>query len=150
MSVYAVHNITFEVNTGTPSVPVFTEVEDVETLDDSFDQNTEEWTPLTTDGWIRRLITGKGITLSLSGKRNIGDTGNDYISSLGLGDVTDQNEQLIKIIFPLQDGDITPAEFEIPCVIEVTKAFGGDSTDVGGLEFAVKSDGKPTFTASTS
>ena len=35
-----------------------------------------------TEGWGRRLTTGKMFTISLSGKRNIGDSGNDYVAAL--------------------------------------------------------------------
>ena len=36
---------------------------------------------MNTDGWIRRLMTAKGMTISVSGKRNVGDAGNDYVAS---------------------------------------------------------------------
>ena len=39
--------------------------------------SVEEWTPMDTEGWGRRLTTGKMFTISSSGKRNIGDSGND-------------------------------------------------------------------------
>ena len=56
-------------------------IADCETFSMSMDNNVEEWTPMTTEGWIRRMMTGKGFSISISGKRNVGDDGNDYIAS---------------------------------------------------------------------
>lgn len=35
-------------------------IADCETFSMSMDNNIEEWTPMTTEGWIRRMMTGKG------------------------------------------------------------------------------------------
>ena len=36
-------------------------IADCETFSLSMDNNVEEWTPMTTEGWIRRMQTGKGL-----------------------------------------------------------------------------------------
>ena len=117
----------------------YVDIADMETFSVSFDDNVEEWTPMTTEGWVRRLKTGKGVTISLNGKRHIGDEGNDYVAGLAFKSGQSCNSQL-KWTFP--DGTIV----EIPCVVNVT-ALGGDSTNVDPLEFECLSDGKPTVTA---
>ena len=38
----------------------------------------------TAQGWTNRLVTGKSVTVSVSGKRNVGDPGNDYIEGIAL------------------------------------------------------------------
>ena len=139
--VYPVYENQFKINTkgretGTTNlVPIA----DMESFSVSFDDNVEEWTPMTTEGWVRRLKTGKGITISLNGKRNIGDAGNDYVAGLAFLSGQACNSEL-EWTFP--NGD----KVVIPCVINVT-AGGGDSTNVEPLEFECLSDGKPTFTA---
>ena len=139
--VYPVYENQFKINTkgretGTTNlVPIA----DMESFSVSFDDNVEEWTPMTTEGWVRRLKTGKGITISLNGKRNIGDAGNDYVPGLAFLSGQACNSEL-EWTFP--NGD----KVVIPCVINVT-AGGGDSTNVEPLEFECLSDGKPTFTA---
>lgn len=117
----------------------FVEIADMETFSVSFDDNVEEWTPMTTEGWVRRLKTGKGLTIGLNGKRNVGDAGNDYVAGLAFKSGQECNSTL-KWTFP--DGTVVT----IPCVINVT-AIGGDSTNVDPLEFECLSDGKPTVTA---
>ena len=50
---------------------------DLETFSPSFSNGVETWTPMDAEGWQRALMTAKAVTITLSGKRNIGDTGND-------------------------------------------------------------------------
>ena len=45
-------------------------IADLETFSVSLDNTIEEWTPMTTEGWIRRLQTGKSFSISLSGNRS--------------------------------------------------------------------------------
>lgn len=116
-------------------------VADLETFSVSFDNNIEEWTPMTTEGWKRRLMTGKGVSITLSGKRHIGDAGNDYIASLKFK--TGQDAET-KLKWTMPDGTV----IECDVVANVT-TDGGASTDVNALEIELLSNGKPTVTNST-
>jgi hypothetical protein len=141
--VYPVYENQFKINPkgrddGTTNLVT---VADMESFSVSFDDNVEEWTPMTSEGWVRRLKTGKGITITIAGKRNVGDAGNDYIAGLAFKSGQACNSQL-EWNFP--NGD----KVLMDCVINVTSA-GGDSTNVEPLEFECLSDGKPTFTAAT-
>lgn len=113
-------------------------IADMESFSVSFDNGIEEWTPMETEGWARRLMTAKSITISLNGKRNIGDEGNDYVASKRFVNGQDANS-----IFEWDapDGSV----IKIPCVINANTA-GGDSTGAEGLECEILSDGKPTYT----
>lgn len=141
--VYPVYENQFKINTkGREDSPTnLVAIADMESFSVSFDDNVEEWTPMTTEGWVRRLKTGKGLTISINGKRNIGDAGNDFVAGLAWKSGLACNSQL-EWTFPNGDKAL------IPCVINVT-AGGGDSTNVEPLEFECLSDGKPTFTAAT-
>lgn len=140
--VYPVYKNQFKINTagrsGGGGGSTMVEIADMESFSVSFDDNVEEWTPMTTEGWTRRMKTGKGVTISLSGKRNVGDAGNDYVAGLAWKSGQDCNSEL-EWNFP--NGD----KVLLPCVINVTSA-GGDSTNVEPLEFECMSDGKPEFT----
>lgn len=139
--VFPVHKNKFKVGTkGRASTAVeMVVVKDLETFAPSIDGNTEEWTPMDQEGWIRRAVTGKGLTFSFTGKRNYGDPGNDYIAGLLLG--TGQDVET-KFEWEMPSG----AKLEMNCVINLTTPAGGDSTNIDGLEFELLSDGKPTFT----
>lgn len=114
-------------------------IADMESFSLSMDNNIEEWTPLDTEGWVRRLQTGKGFGISLSGKRCVGDAGNDYVAGLLF-----KNAQDVETKFEWEFPDGTIVKFD--CVINVTNVGTGDSTGVGALEFEVLSNGKPTIT----
>lgn len=138
--VYPVYEHQFQIKTGTGtgSSAVYSDIADMESFSVSFDDNVEEWTPFTTEGWKRRMKTGKGISISINGKRNVGDTGNDYVADMAFKSGQDCETEL-KWNFP--DGTVVT----MPCVINVT-SMGGDSTGVDPLEFECLSNGKPTIT----
>ncbi len=115
-------------------------IADMESFSVSIDNGVEEWTPFETEGWVRRLMTAKSMTISISGKRNIGDDGNDIIAGLAGANGTDAEKPFV---WNLPDGSsITFTN----AVISVTNIGTGDSTAAAPLEFEVMSNGKPTFT----
>ncbi|HHY42982.1 MAG TPA: hypothetical protein GX514_09120 [Thermoanaerobacterales bacterium] len=140
LGVYPVFNIDFKIGIkGRESTEQdMVVIKDMETFSPSVDGNVEEWTPMDTQGWVRRLMTGKGFSISLSGKRHVGDPGNDYVASLAWKSGLDCNTKAA-IVFP--NGD----ELRFDCVVNVTQPFGGDSTNVSTLEFELMSDGKPEY-----
>jgi hypothetical protein len=140
--VFPVFNIDFKIGTkGRASVAPadFVVIKDMETFGISIDGSVEEWTPMDTEGWVRRLMTGKGFSISLNGKRNVGDPGNDYIADTAWKSGLDCSSKA-EVNFP--DG----SKLAYDCIVNVTTPNGGDSTNVSTLEFELMSDGKPTFT----
>ncbi len=114
-----------------------TSIADMETFSVTFDNGVEEWKPFDHEGWTRRVMTAKSISISINGKRNIGDAGNDYVAGKAFANGRDA-EGYLEWRFP----DGTTVAFE-DCVINVTNIGAGDSTNVGPLEFEVLSNGKP-------
>jgi hypothetical protein len=143
--VYPVYKNVFKIGTkGLASVPTtdMVVIADIETFSPSIDGTVEEWTPMNTEGWVRALMTGKKLSISLSGKRNEGDSGNDYVAGLAWKDGLDCSTKA-EWTFP------SGAKLSFNCVVNVTTPGGGDSTNVDGLEFELICDGKPTFTPAT-
>lgn len=116
-----------------------TNIAEIDSFSVAIDGKVEEWSPFSSEGWAKRLMTGKSLTISLKGKRCVGDEGNDYIHECAFKTGTDCNSKF-EWTFP-SGGKLT---FE--CVINVTNPGGGDSTAVDGLEFDAMSSGKPTYT----
>lgn len=139
--VYPVYKIKFKVGTkGTKSQAADMKViKDLETFSLSIDGNVEEWTPMDTDGWVRRLMTGKGFSISLNGKRHVGDDGNDYVADVAWKDGLDCSTKA-EIEFP------NGSKLAFDAIIDVKNVEGADSTNVAPLEFDLMSDGKPQFT----
>ncbi len=141
-TVYPVHNNIFKIGVAgrASAAGDMVIVKDIETFEPAIDGNVEEWTPMDTDGWMRRMLTGKSLTVTLTGKRSFGDPGNDYLANLGY--VMGNSTQSV-FEWTLSDG----ATLSMPCIINVTSAGGGDSTAVDALEVEIMSDGKPTYAA---
>lgn len=135
--VYPVYENQFEVGA---SADTLTSIADMESFSVSFDNGVEEWNAMEGGGWKSRLMTAKSITISVSGKRNVGDTGNDFIANLAFANGRDA-QACLKWNFPSG----TTVTFE-NAVISVTALGSGDSTGVAPLEFEVMSNGKPTVT----
>ena len=136
--VYPVYENQFKIGAATGSAST---IADMETFSVSIDNGVEEWTPFTTEGWTRRLMTAKSITISVNGKRNIGDTGNDFVADKFMA-----NGRNAEVYFEWTFPDGSKLSFE-DAVLNVTNMGAGDSTAVAPLEFEIMSNGKPTYTA---
>lgn len=138
--VYPCYENQFKIDTASSSTANYVTIADCETFSVAFDNNVEEWTPFDTEGWVRRLLTGKGVTVTVSAKRNVGDAGNDAVAAIAWVNGRSA-EKGFQWTFP--DGTVV----EFPnAVINVTNIGAGDSTGVAPLEFDVMSNGKPTVT----
>ena len=98
----------------------------------------ETWKPMDLAGWERNAVTGKALSIGLSGKRQYGDPGNDFIANrlLSMGGDCES-----VFIWELPSG----SKLQFDCVIDLTTPAGGDTTNIDGLEFDILSDGIPTF-----
>ena len=139
--VFPVYENQFQVNTGTKDSPVWTQIKELESFSVSFDNGVEEWKPFEHQGWTRRLMTDKSVTISVSGKRHIGDAGNDAIAEIALKNGRDA-EKDFKWIFP--DGSTLVFN---EAIINIKDFVSGDSTAVAPLSFDIMSNGKPVYTA---
>ena len=143
--VYPCYENQFEVQTKAATTEpeaeaVMSPIADMESFSVAFDNGVEEWTPFESEGWTKRLMTSKALTITVTGKRSIGDVGNDYIASL-----FNKNGRDVEVPFAWTFPDGSKVLLE-KAVINVTNIGAGDSTGVAPLEFDVMSNGKPIFT----
>lgn len=139
--VFPVFDIEFKVGTKglTSEEANMATVKDMESFSLSIEGSTQNWNPMDMKGWSRALMTGKKLTISLKGKRNVGDSGNDYVAGVAFKDGLDCSTKFA-VEFP--DGSKLAGN----CVLDVKSVLGGESQDVAPLEFDIIVDGKPTFT----
>lgn len=114
-------------------------IAEMESFSVSIDGNVEEWKPMESEGWTKRMTTGKALTISLAGKLCPSDPGNAYVAGLAWKSGTDCDT---KFEWDFPDG----SKLEFDAVVSVTAIGGGDSTNVAALEFDVMSHGKPAYT----
>ena len=139
--VFPVHAGSFEVDTSEAphTAPVWSTVAELEEVSLEIDNNTETWSSFAAGGWESALVTGKSAKITLSGKRCIGDAGNDLIASKLL--CTGQDAYIkCRICHP--DGS-TLIWDKAACGVKNNGA-GGKATDVGALEAELACHGKPT------
>lgn len=135
--VYPCYKNQFQIDTSTNGTAVMKGIADCETFSVSFDNGVEEWSPFDREGWTRRLLTSKAVTISVTAKRNVGDAGNDAVANLAWANGRD-SEKDFQWTFP--DGMVVKFN---GAVINVTNIGAGDSTAVAPLEFDIMSNGKP-------
>lgn len=136
-NVYPVLDNKFKVGAAKENATI---IADMEQFSVSVSNGVETWTPMDTEGWQRALMTAKAMTISLTGKRNIGDTGNDFVA-----DKLFKNGHEAEGYFEWEFPDGTSVVWN-SAIFDVKNMGGGDSTNVAPLEFDVISNGKPTVT----
>ena len=132
---YAVSECTIKVKTDGST---FAPIADLEEFNISIDNNIETWYSISDGGFQNALLTGKAVSGSFSGKRSVGDAGNDYIDGLRYN-IGKAAEADFEIDFP------TGAKLELTAVVALTDLLGA-STDVVPLNGDLTVKGKPTFT----
>ncbi len=139
---YSVSNCKVKVKTsGASGQAVYSEVADLEEFSLSIESNTETWYSINDGGWQNALLTAKALSGSFSGKRTLGDTGNDYVEGLRYKLAKDAEADW-EIDFP--DG----SKLDFTAVTALTDILGA-ATDVAPLSGDITCKGKPTFTAAT-
>lgn len=118
----------------------YAEIAEMESASISIDTGVEEWNSIMNSGWRSALATAKALSMSMSGKRCLGDTGNDYVAGLWNKNGQDCYSSC-KITLPNDDTLV------FDCVVQVTSFLGSDATAVAPLEFELLSNGEPVYTA---
>lgn len=137
--VFPVHNNKFEVETDSSTWII---IKELENFSPSFDNTIEEWYSMDNEGWASALLTGKKWGLTLSGKRSIGDVGQDYIvnKQFAIG-----QDAYANFRWTMPSGTVITQQM----VVSVTNNGGGDTTNVAPIEFELTSNGKPTISTTT-
>lgn len=116
----------------------FVGIADLEEVSLTIENNIETWYSIEGGGWQNALMTARALTGSFSGKRCLGDAGNDYLDSLryvnGAEAVADW-----QVEFP------NGAKLEFNAVVGITDVLGS-ATDVAPLNGDLTGKGKPVYT----
>ena len=135
---FAVGQCDVKVKTATVPSETYSSIADLEEMSLSIENNVETWYSINDGGWQNALLTAKALSGSFSGKRCLGDAGNDYIDGLRYK-IGKDAEADFEIGFP--DG----STLEFTAVVGLTDILGA-ATDVAPLSGDVTGKGKPIFT----
>lgn len=136
---YAVSECEVGVKTST-SQATYSSIADLEELNISIENNVETWHSIANGGWQNALLTAKALSGSFSGKRCLGDPGNDYIDGLRFK-IGKEAEADFQVKFP------NGSKLEFTAVVGLTDILGA-ATNVAPLSGDLTGKGKPTFTPS--
>lgn len=135
---YSVSNCKVKIKTATDPSETYSEIADLEEMSLSIENNTDTWYAINDEGWQNAFLTGKALSGSFSGKRTLGDTGNDFVDGLRYK-IGKDAEADWEIEFP--DG----SKLDFTAVTALTDILGA-ATDVAPLSGDLTGKGKPTFT----
>lgn len=114
-------------------------IADMESADIAVETGVEEWYSITDGGWKKALATSKAFTMSMAGKRHVGDAGNDLIANKWNKNGQDCNVD-VRVTFP--NGDI----LQFTAIASISSIWGAEGTAVAPLEFDLIANGEPVFT----
>lgn len=138
--VFPVNALKFEIGIKKTSEEwTYVPIADMESANITVDTGVEEYNTIVDGGWRKALATSKALSVSMSGKRCLGDEGNDFVASKWNKNGQDCNSSL-KITLPNDDMIV------MDCVIQVTSFLGSDATAIAPLEFDLLSNGEPVYT----
>ena len=132
---YAINECKFSIKTATNT---YSDIADIEEVNLTIENNIETWQSIANGGWQNALMTGRALTGSFTGKRTLGDAGNDKLDSYRYLNGSQANADF-KITFPNDD------VLEFTAVVGLTDILGA-ATDVAPLNGDLTGKGKPTFT----
>ena len=123
---------------GDNETEVYSPIADIEELSLTVDNNIETWYSINDNGWQNALLTAKALSGSFSGKRTLGDTGNDFLDGLRYA-IGKAAEADFKITFP------NGSTLKFTAVVGLSDILGS-ATDVAPLSGDLTGKGKPVFT----
>ena len=104
-----------------------------------FSGSVETFYTLESEGWQEAFKTGNALKLTCSGKRKIGDEGQDAVAALVSGTGTDV---IAPTTWELPDG----TTYTFNGVYDVKNIGGGEGNAMDTIEFDIYCNGKPTKT----
>ena len=120
-----------------------TMVADIETFSVEFTYKEIAWNPHDTNGVTRRIVVLTDVKVTMNGKRNIGDTGNDFVADMA-GQTGRDCEGYIEVLMP--DGKLIKLE---NAIYQVKNIGTGAATDAAPLEAEIYSNGSIDITKNT-
>ena len=136
--VFPVYTNQFEVKTGDD---VWSTVAELEEVNVTIDNTTEEWNTFVNEGWGSALVTGKKSSIEIKGKRCVGDAGNDFIAGKLMASGADA---YISARITMPTGQVITWD-KMACAVSNNGASGA-ATNIGALEAKLTGHGKPTVT----
>lgn len=113
----------------------------IEGMEFSENEQNQQFFFLCGEGFANNETTGAAPELTITGRRIVGDTAQDYIAGLQFKLGSDRNSS-VKIT---AEGKVITCN----CTIGAITSFGGQTLDVNAFGCTIRFNGKPTVTDAT-
>lgn len=113
----------------------------IESMSFTENEQNQQFFFLCGQGFAHNEVTGAAPELTVTGRRIVGDTAQDYIEGLQFALGSDRNSS-VKII---SGGK----QIVCDCTIGAITTFGGNTLDVNNFGCTIRFNGKPTVTTAT-
>lgn len=113
----------------------------IDNIAEALNEVVQQYFFLSDDGFARNHVTGMAPSYTLTGRRVVGDTAQDYIFGNKFKLDTDRQTS-IKILGQTDAG--AAAGVTCDATICNVQEFGGATTDDNAISFEIRFDGKPT------
>ena len=125
--------------TATPPVWTYAKLcKGIESMEFAENEQNQQYFFLCGEGFAHNETTGAAHELTISGRRIVGDTAQDYISGLQFKLGSERNSS-VKII-------TGGKQITCDCTIGNITSFGGSTLDVNAFGCTIRFNGKPTVT----
>ena len=146
MALETLYNLTPSIGTsvtGTPPVWTYADLSaGIDNISESLNEVVQQYFFLADNGFATNHVTGMAPSFTLTGRRIVGDTAQDYIFGAKY-DLDTDRESSFKLVAVEGAATVT---LECPCTICNVQEWSGASTDDSAISFEIRLNGAPTVT----
>ncbi len=140
------YNLTASIGTqktGEPSATwTYAELaEGIDNIAEALNETVQQYFFLSDDGFARNHVTGMAPAFTLTGKRVMGDTAQDFIFGTKYS-LDTARQSSFKLEYT--DAESTKQTITCDCTICNIQEWSGTTTDDSAISFEIRFDGKPT------
>ena len=148
MSLQTVYNLSASIGTSVSSSTwTYASLDaGIDNVSEALNETVQQYFFMADNGFATNHVTGAAPTITLTGRRIIGDAAQDYIfgKKYNLGEDRESS-------FKLEWQNATPktVTLTVDCTICNIQEWGGASTDDNAISFEIRFNGAPTVTVAT-
>lgn len=136
------HEITFSIDTSPDASPTYVEVSDLMDFTEALNEVVQQYQFLDKNGYSESEITGMAPVVTVTGKRDTTDTGQNFIMGKKY-DINSDRKSNVQIVYPRGTETVT---ITAPVTIANIQEFAGAATDNSSISFELHYNAKPTVT----
>ena len=144
MSLQTVYNLSASIGTALSSSTWTYKSLDagIDNVSEALNETVQQYFFMADNGFATNHVTGAAPTITLTGRRIIGDEAQDYIfgKKYSLGD---ERESSFKLTWT--DSSDATKTLTVPCTICNIQEWSGASTDDNAISFEIRFNGAPTI-----